>query len=325
MNEEIFKAIREDNLERFTYIIEKFDYLFKSVDAYSKDTLLHAICRDGAENIFEYYYPTLKKPRKNMLNKYHKTPFAHAVIGPSDKIFYTMLDDSDIEIEKMNKAPKSFETKPIISTVSKPEFWDRTLKYFEKDTTKFKTSEWFTYAVHNKALDAVKFFIENGLYDKLADYSKIGAIREAITYSAWNTLEYMINFDITLIYVQNATGSSPLTMAFNNPSKLETVFGMFDSLEDSEVPFDSVIYEALRYNREHALLICKYLMSKNPPLSDNFVTTFFENKKIALNKQPFYDSIGVRKDYDDLLEQMKDNDELFEKYAPTNIKNIFMF
>lgn len=325
MDEQLFKAIREDDIERFTYIVEKFVHMLKSVEQFSKNTLLHSICEHGAEKIFEYYYPKLKKPRKNMFNKWSRTPFAFAVKGPSDKIFYTMLDDTDVEIEKIKKDPSNYEKKPILSTVFKPEeYWDRTLKYYEKDSTKWKTSEWFTYAMSQKAINAVKLFVDNGLFDKLADYSQVGAMREALRYSSYNTFEYMLKHDITLIYVTHRLGGSPITESFNNVTKLETVFAMFDSLEASEHPFDAVVFDALRYNNEHALIICNYLMSKNIPLSDNFVITLYEDKD-RKSKQAFYDSITVRKDYDKLLEQMKDNDELFEKYAPTNIKNIFMF
>ena len=327
--EEWIRSIIDDNLEAFKVASERFDKFttFKNTKTkVSKETILHVICTYGAEKIFDWFYPQVSKIRLNMFDKYKRTPFYNAVTGPSEKIFKTMLNDDNVYPKKWDDKEQYGSTQhlgyPIMQCINKKEFADRVTLYFDtKSDYQLNWGTWYVYSMWQNQEWALDLVLKNGEYNKLESYQKRGGVRKALDFNRLNMAKKVYDYDNTVFFTESGGGTSPLGAAMKKGT-LKEVMEWIPTLSTSPKEMDSTVEEALRYDSPTNREYMEILQTKNIKISDELI------KKLTTGYlgDVFFETAVNRDDYESRIQPfIIDNLELWERFAPSSVKDIFMF
>lgn len=324
------RAIYEDDYKTLREILDEDKSNINEKDSNLKDTLLHTICRYGAELCFDVVYPQLKKARLNMFNKSKQTPFYIAISGPSDKIFEKLLKDPNVEVNRCQDkdtygGSNRHRYEPIFSLISKPEFKHRVSLFFSiNDDIKTTWASWFGYSMWQKQLWALELVLENGEYDKFEDYTKRGGMRSAITFDNKVMIERLVNYD-SHILEPGEQGNTPIGEGLKIKGRFEYLLSLMPSdlsKTQSGKPYDDLIREIKNYKPEIAEEHFKALMKRNLFISDGIIITMMSNQYTG---KSFFEACIQRNDYDTRIVPLLKQNGAYDNFMPQAVKDLFLF
>lgn len=325
----LFKAISIDDLEKVKSILNE-DKNNIDLKNNAKWTVLHACAFYGSEKVFNYILPQLKKARLNMHDKQKLTPFARAVTGPSEKIFNTLLNHPDIEIEKGEEKSlyhlgNLHRYEPIFKLISKPEYINRVRDYFDNHSSdKVSWAEWYLYATWQNVLWAVKMVFDNGQYKTFHEYQQRNGMRNAIRYNNTQIIEFIYDNDNT-IFDPTRASISPLTVALEYKGRFAYLLGLIkgDLSETTRgYPYDALIDDIRFFAPEIAKEYFEMVMKRDIFISETKILNMTNDR---LNDITFFRSCIFRKDYNTLIMPIISQSERYLEYLPQTVQDVFLF
>lgn len=329
LEDKLFNAIGRDDLDTVKTILDQ-DKSNINIKNDLKWTILHACAFHGSEKVFDFILPQLKKARLNMFDKHKETPFAKAVVGPSEKIFKALLTHPDIELEKCeDKDTYGGSTRrryePIFKLISKPEFSSRVSMYFDTySTPKVSWASWYSYAAWQGVKWAVKLVLDNGEYDGFADYTQRGGMSGAITFDRKEVIEMIYKHD-SHVFEPSNFAQSPLAAGLKTQGRFEYLISLLPpklNKTKSGGPYDALIDEIRRYKPEIALKHFQDLMAKDIFISEKKIREMLNDQ---MNDVVFFQSSTLRSDYEELFMPIILESGRFERYLPQTAKDVFLF
>jgi len=319
----LLSAIGNDDPEKVEQIINLNPELINAKNDIGW-TILHYCAVWGSEKVFDWLYPQLKKPRLNMFDKHNQTPFHKAIIGPSNKIFETMLTDGRIEVTKYKK-DKSFSNarkEAIFGVITKPEFKQRALKYFDfVDDQSTMWHHWFEQAMFEGRLWAVKLVFEQDEYKNIHDYYKIYGMTYAIRGDQRKLIEYVYKQDKTIL--ESSENQRILSESLKWLDRFNFLIDLMpDKLDNpiSSMYYDSLILDMINF--KHAKKCFDIVNKKDILISDDLIKSMIKGRKFS---KEFLQSCVLRSDYSDFILPILLKYDTESKYLPQEVKDIFSF
>ncbi len=327
--DELFNAISIDDLEKVKSILNE-DKNNINLKNHAKWTVLHTCAFYGSEKVFNYILPQLKKARLNMFDKHKLTPFARAVTGPSEKIFNTLLNHPDIELEKCEikglYANDNFRRyAPIFQLIAKPEYINRVRDYFDNHSSdKVSWVEWYRYATWKNVLWAVKMVFDNGQYKTFLEYEQRNGMRNAIRYNNTQIIEFLYDNDNT-IFEPTRVSVSPLSGGLEYKGRFVYLLGLIKgdlSKTTSGYPYDALIDDIRYFAPEIAKEYFEMVMKRDIFISETKILNMTNDR---LNDITFFRSCIFRKDYNTLIMPIISQSERYLEYLPQTVQDVFLF
>ena len=327
--DELFNAISIDDLEKVKSILNE-DKNNINLKNNAKWTVLHTCAFYGSEKVFNYILPQLKKARLNMYDKHKLTPFARAVTGPSEKIFNTLLNHPDIEIEKGEKKDlyhlaNLHRYEPIFQLITKPEYTDRVINYFDyHSSVKVSWAEWYRYATWQNVLWALKIVFDNGQYKTFHDYQQRSGMRNAIRFNNTKIIEFLYDNDNT-IFEPTRQSVSPLSEGLKYKGRFAYLLGLIkgDLSETTRgYSYDALIDDIRFFAPEIAKEYFEMVMKRDIFISETKILNMTNDR---LNDITFFRSCIFRKDYNTLIIPIISQSERYLEYLPQTVQDVFLF
>ncbi len=327
--DELFKAISIDDLEKVKSILNE-DKNNINLKNNAKWTVLHACAFYGSEKVFNYILPQLKKARLNMYDKHKLTPFARAVTGPSEKIFNTLLNHPDIEIEKGEKKDlyhlaNLHRYEPIFQLITKPEYTDRVINYFDyHSSVKVSWDAWYQYATWQNVLWALKIVFDNGQYKTFHDYQQRSGMRNAIRFNNTKIIEFLYDNDNT-IFEPTRTSVSPLSESLKYKGRFAYLLGLIKgdlSKTTRGYSYDALIDDIRFYAPDIAKEYFEMVMKRDIFISETKILNMTND---SLNDVTFFRSCVFRKDYNTSIMPIISQSERYLEYLPQTVQDVFLF
>ena len=329
IEDKLFIAISKDDLEKVKNILNE-DKNNINLKNDLKWTVLHACAFYGSEKVFNYILPQLKKARLNMFDKHKLTPFARAVTGPSEKIFNTLLNHPDIEIEKGEKKDlyhlaNLHRYEPIFQLITKPEYTDRVINYFDNHSSvKVSWDAWYQYATWQNVLWALKIVFDNGQYKTFHDYQQRSGMRNAIRYNNTKIIEFLYENDNT-IFEPTRTSVSPLSEGLKYKGRFAYLLGLIKGdLSETKrgYSYDGLIDDIRFFAPEIAKEYFEMVMKRDIFISE---TKILDMTNDRLNDITFFRSCVFRKDYNTSIMPIISQSERYLEYLPQTVQDVFLF
>ena len=327
--DELFKAISIDDLEKVKSILNE-DKNNINLKNNAKWTVLHTCAFYGSEKVFNYILPQLKKARLNMYDKHKLTPFARAVTGPSEKIFNTLLNHPDIEIEKGEKKglyhlANLHRYEPIFQLITKPEYINRVRDYFDNHSSvKVSWDAWYQYATWQNVLWALKIVFDNGQYKTFHDYQQRSGMRNAIRFNNTKIIEFLYDNDNT-IFEPTRQSVSPLSEGLKYKGRFAYLLGLIKGdLSETKrgYSYDALIDDIRFFAPEIAKEYFEMVMKRDIFISDAKILNMTND---SLNDVTFFRSCVFRKDYNTLIMPIISQSERYLEYLPQTVQDVFLF
>lgn len=327
--DELFNAISIDDLEKVKSILNE-DKNNINLKNNAKWTVLHTCAFYGSEKVFNYILPQLKKARLNMYDKHKLTPFARAVTGPSEKIFNTLLNHPDIEIEKGEKKDlyhlaNLHRYEPIFQLITKPEYTDRVINYFDyHSSVKVSWAEWYRYATWQNVLWALKIVFDNGQYKTFHDYQQRSGMRNAIRFNNTKIIEFLYDNDNT-IFEPTRQSVSPLSEGLKYKGRFAYLLGLIKGdLSETKrgYSYDALIDDIRFFAPEIAKEYFEMVMKRDIFISETKILNMTND---SLNDVTFFRSCVFRKDYNTSIIPIISQSERYLEYLPQTVQDVFLF
>ena len=329
IEDKLFIAISKDDLENVKNILNE-DKSNINLKNDAKWTVLHACAFYGSEKVFNYILPQLKKARLNMYDKHKLTPFARAVTGPSEKIFNTLLNHPDIELEKCEKKDlyhlaNLHRYEPIFQLIAKPEYTNRVINYFDNhSTSNVSWYTWYYFASWKNVSWALKIVFDNGQYKTFHDYQRRSGMVNAIKFNNTKIIEFLYNNDNT-IFEPTRASASPLSEGLKYNGRFAYLLGLIYgdlSKTTSGYPYDALIDDIRYYGPDIAKEYFEMVMKRDIFISETKILNMAND---GLNDITFFKSCIFRKDYNTLVVPIMSQSERYLKYLPQTVQDVFLF
>lgn len=328
LEDKLFQAVHNDDLSLVEKILseDKTNINLKNDLGF---TILHQCAISGSEKVFDFVFPQIKSTRLNMFDKHKVTPFGRAVTGPSDKIYYSLLESKEVEYFRCKAGEKyggnyARRNEPIFSLVSYEKYKDRVQAYFDKDGTPGSWHNWYSNACCQGVLWAVQLVLDNGEFDKFAEYLKRSGLNGAITFQKTKIIELLYNYD-NHIFEPADMCNSPLASGLGTSGRFAYLLSFLKtdlSTTKSGRNYDELINEIKKYKPDIAHEYFLMVMKLNIFISDKKIEEMMSN---AFNDKTFFRSLVVRDDYGARILPMLHDKGVYEKYCPEEVQEIFMF